>query len=401
MERKKVLMVMPVMKGGGAERVAALLMNEFHQNGFDVTFLLTSTGKEDVICRDLNPEIDLVCLQEQLPDESIVRKGTMKLMRLYSTVFSRMFEAFGKNVPSHFAYWSFMSQYRKEIAGIRRLLEAKPDMTVISFLQPSIPMVLLAANGLPNRVIFSERGNPERLMKHRYGRNFIEKYYKNVNAAVFQTEEAKNTYPPCVAEKGVVIPNPIKSDLPEPFFGERNHNITTFCRISKQKNLPMLLEAFRLLHEEYPEYVLRIIGDTLNEEGEQVQKELAERIAEWHLEESVAWCPFSLNVHEEIREDCMYVNSSDYEGMSNAMLEAMAIGMPVICTDCPIGGAHAAIEDGANGLLVPVGDARAMYTAMKRLIEDRELAETISRSAAEIRKTLSLERIAGRWMELL
>ena len=163
----------------------------------------------------------------------------------------------------------------------------------------------------------------------------------------------------------------------------------------------MLLEAFRLLHDEYPEYVLRIIGDTLNEEGEKVRKELIDRIAEWHLEESVAWCPFSSTVHEEILKDCMYVNSSDSEGMSNAMLEAMAIGMPVVCTDCPIGGARAIIRDGENGLLVPVGDPEAMYRAMKRIIEDEDLARRLSGNAAELRKKLSLESIAERWMELL
>ena len=106
-------------------------------------------------------------------------------------------------------------------------------------------------------------------------------------------------------------------------------------------------------------------------------------------------------MHEDIIEDFMYVNSSDYEGISNAMLEAMAIGMPVVCTDCPIGGAHATIQHEVNGMLVPVGDARAMYLAMKQIIEDEELAQRIACNAAKLRETLSLENIAKQWMELL
>jgi glycosyltransferase involved in cell wall biosynthesis len=97
----------------------------------------------------------------------------------------------------------------------------------------------------------------------------------------------------------------------------------------------------------------------------------------------------------------MYVNSSDYEGISNAMLEAMAIGMPVVCTDCPIGGASATIRDGENGLLVPVGDTEALCDAMKRIIEDAVLSASLSENAAGIRDELSIERICVKWMDLI
>lgn len=392
------MMVMPVMKGGGAERVAALLMNEFHRCGYDVKFLLTSSASEEVINRDLDEHIPLILLQEQLSDKKDYK---MKATRIYSSLFSKIFEGFKKPVPAHFAYWSFVSQYKEEIEGLRSIMEQNPDMAVIAFLQPSIPMVLLAAKGLPNRIIISERGNPERLMKNRYGKPFIEKYYKRADRVVFQTEEAKKTYPKEIAEKGVVILNPIKSDLPEPYHGERNKTITTFCRISKQKNLPLLIEAFALFHKGFPDYSLKIIGDAINEEGIAVQQALKNEIQQLGLEDYVKIYPFRADVHKDVIRDAIYVNSSDYEGISNAMLEAMAIGMPVVCTDCPIGGAHAAIEDGVNGMLVPVQDAEAMYTAMRSIIEDDEFASKLSRNAADIRNTLSLENIASQWMELL
>ena len=77
------------------------------------------------------------------------------------------------------------------------------------------------------------------------------------------------------------------------------------------------------------------------------------------------------------------------------------IGMPVVCTDCPIGGAKATIRDGENGLLVPVGDVHALYTAMKRVFEDRELSDSLSREAVLIREELSLANIAKRWLALM
>ena len=395
---KKIMMVVPVMKGGGAERVAALLINEFHKNECQVEFVITSSSKEEVIRNELNEDIPLVLLQDKVEKNQDVKAKNLKV---YSSLCCRVFEMFGRPVPSYFAYVSFVAQYGKEIQELREMMKADPGMTVITFLQPSIPMVLLAARGLPNKIIFSERGNPERLMKHRYGKKFIEKYYTRAEVAVFQTEDAKKAYPSCIQEKGIIIPNPIKDNLPESYHGKRNKNITTFCRISLQKNLPMLIEAFAKLHQGYSEYKLRIIGDTFNKEGEEVKKSLDQQIQEAGLEEVVEFRPFNMNVHEEIIRDAMYVNSSDYEGISNAMLEAMAIGMPVVCTDCPVGGARSVIEDKENGLLVGVNDVEGMYLAMKEIIEHIEFAEKLSVNASKLKEQLLLQNIAKRWMDLI
>lgn len=394
-------MVMPGMLGGGAERVAAQLLNEFQRNGCKCEFLLTSMSAENAVNTDLDKSIPLTSLKDNKFRVSAITKVFYAVLFLYATVFCKLFEKAHKNVPAHFAYVSFVSQHYKEIRQLRQYLKNNPDATIITFLQPTIPLVLLASRGLPNKVIFSERGDPKRLMKHRYGEKFIRKYYNRANAVVFQTEDAKNTYPENISKKGVVISNPIKSDLPEAYHGERNKNITTFCRISAQKNLPILLEAFNKLQKEHPGYTLRIIGDVLNDEGKAVEKQMKSYIEENNLTASVVFEPFNANVHQTVIKDAMYVNSSDYEGISNAMLEAMAIGMPVVCTDCPIGGARATIKDGENGLLVSVGDADAIYLAMKKVIEDDKFAKRLSLGAEKIRDELSLEKIAKKWMGLL
>jgi len=398
---KKVMMVMPHMVGGGAERVAALLVNYFSDHGLDAEFVLTADRAGEVVRCDLKEEISLRLLREELGEETAVEKLRYFPAKIASKIVCRVFEKLHKPVPAYWAYLSLLWQHHREIKTLRNAMLENPEMTVVSFLQPAIPVVLLAGRGLPNRIIISERCDSKRLMKKRYGKEFIKKYYPRANEAVFQTEDARDGYPEVIAQKGRVIPNPIKENLPLPYTGERKCNITTFCRISEQKNLMLLVDAFHMLHQDYPEYILRIIGDAPNDEGKRVVDELTARIEQLEIKEAVHLLPFSGTVHEEILQDCMYVNSSDYEGMSNAMLEAMAIGMPVVCTDCPIGGARAIIRDGENGLLVPVGDPEAMYRAMKRIIEDKELARRLSVNAAELRETLSLESIAERWMELL
>lgn len=99
----------------------------------------------------------------------------------------------------------------------------------------------------------------------------------------------------------------------------------------------------------------------------------------------------------------MFVLSSDYEGLSNSMIEAMAMGVPVIATDCPIGGSRTYIQDGYNGLLVPVGDAETMCSAMLKLADNSENSEyydNISKNSEKIRKNMKCEIIADKFIEL-
>lgn len=401
MNKKKVVMVIPHMVGGGAERVAAQIMNKLNERGYDTRFILTSAKKNEVVRSDLNEKTDLILLTEEMKTETAGQKIAHIPARAYSTIFGKLYEKQGKYVPASIGKATIEWQYHREIKWLRNYLKQNLDITVIVFLQPSIPMVLLAAQGLPNKVIISERADPNRLMKKRYGKPFIEKYYTRADAAVFQTEEAKSVYPEAISKKGTVIFNPLKDNLPQPYHGERNKYITTFCRISNQKNLPLLVEAFSHVHSKHPDYTLRIIGDAPNEEGREVLQAIDQQLDKLNLKESVKLEPFMKNVHEAIIKDAMYVNSSDYEGISNAMLEAMAIGMPVVCTDCPIGGAKATITDGENGLLVPIQNSEALSSAINRVIEDKEFADKLSQNASQIREELSLDKITEKWMQLL
>ena len=400
-ESKQVLMVIPHMLGGGAERVSAQIINTMNNRGYETTYMLTSSKKYEVVNTDLNDKTPLVLLTEELNKETALQKICYLPQKFVSTLVGKMYEKIGKDVPAFAGKACIVNQYHREIKYIRNLLKENPDMAVIAFSQPGMPIVALASRGLPNTVVLSERADPNMLMKKRYGRKFIEKYYDRADKMVFQTEDAKAVYPENIAKKGTVISNPIKAGLPQPYFGERNNYITTFCRISKQKNLPVMVEAFAKIHAEYPQYVLRIIGDAPNAEDKQELEDIKRQIAELGLTDAVVFEPFMSNVHEAIIKDAMYVSSSDYEGISNAMLEAMAIGMPVVCTDCPIGGAKATIKDGENGLLVPIKNPDELYKAIKRVIEEDGLSDKLSHNAARLREELSLDKTTDKWLSVL
>ena len=106
-------------------------------------------------------------------------------------------------------------------------------------------------------------------------------------------------------------------------------------------------------------------------------------------------------MHKEILEDAMYVNTSDYEGISNAMLESMAIGLPVICTDCPIGGARQTIRDHENGILVPSQDVKALSNAMNEVIENPFLCSFLSKNSTSLRDKLNVVDTSNLWLKLL
>jgi len=97
----------------------------------------------------------------------------------------------------------------------------------------------------------------------------------------------------------------------------------------------------------------------------------------------------------------MFVSTSDYEGLSNSMIEAMAIGMPCVCTDCAGGGAKMMIQDHENGILVPVGDKQAVYDGMVEIINDNELEKKLSINASDVKNQLCVERIVSQWEKMI
>lgn len=95
----------------------------------------------------------------------------------------------------------------------------------------------------------------------------------------------------------------------------------------------------------------------------------------------------------------MFVLSSDYEGISNSMIEALAMGIPVISTDCPAGGSRMYIKNNENGILVPVGDKKALAEAMMKLAGNPEFAKQLSVNALKVKEQYALEKIADRFLE--
>ena len=283
----------------------------------------------------------------------------------------------------------------ERILSIRRIIKAHPNATIISFEYFVNMQTIVASLGLQNKIIISERNDPMR----RGGefplcliRNFL---YRLSNCLVCQTIDAQKYFPPGIQKMSVIIENPLFNNLPNPYLGVRKKVIVNFCRIEKQKNLKLLIDAFKDFHVVHSEYNLKIYGD--GNDYETIEKYITENNASSyvHLHHGIS------NIHQEIIDSAMFVSSSNYEGLSNSMIEAMALGIPTIATDCPCGGARTIIKNEINGILVPVGDKTEMVVAMNRICSDETFAKKLSENAIKIRERLSVGKIASKWEKLL
>lgn len=349
---RKIVFIVPQLHGGGAERVTAVLAN--------------------ALCRDPQRQIHLLAYRHG--------EGDYPLDDRVVCHYLRETRAGGHDLAAKLRFFR------------RTLRQIGPDC-VITLAGPSLVALLTAAmagTGIP--LILSERNDPNRYPASRILRLTRLISYALCSGVVFQTRDAMDYFPGHVRRKGTVICNPITGSLPQCQEGQREKRIVNWCRLNPQKNLDLLLDAFGDLAEKYPAYTLEIYGD-----GEERQR-LTEKVRRMGLTDRVVLHGHCTGVHAQVRGAALFVSSSDYEGMSNSMLEAIALGIPSICTDCPIGGAREIIEDGVNGILVPTGDRAALAAAMDRVLTDGVLAEKLSREGRKLRQTISADAVADRWM---
>lgn len=281
------------------------------------------------------------------------------------------------------------------IKEIRMIVKKEKIDTIIAFSHYHAMRAVIACIGLNVKIIGSERNDPAQLKNRKlinFARNIL---YRRLDCLVCQTKDAKEYFPKKIQRKAEVILNPISENLPKPYIGEREKKIVSFSRFEQQKNIPMLIEAFSKIHSKYPDYILELYG-----EGSE-KNNIIKLVENKGLSDVVKICEFTQNIHEKVLKSSMFVLASNYEGLSNSMLEAMAIGIPTIVTDCPCGGARMVIKNRENGILVPVGNVDKLVENMKELIENKELALKLEQNSIKIREELAPNKIVKLWEKVI
>jgi glycosyltransferase involved in cell wall biosynthesis len=340
------------LTGGGAERVICNLANFLIEKGHQATIIT-------------NVEADGF----YAPDSRIGR-------------YVLLYDKERKNPLFNFLHC--MKRLKKYVT------ENSSDHYVV-FLPLTTVMLLSLRKKISGRILVSERGDPEqnsKLMKF-----FLKKWISRADGVVFQTEVAKAWYEPYLKKaENVVIPNAINPAFIRPKYeGERDKVIIGAGRLNDQKNFSLLISSFARIAEKFPEYKLVIYGKgSLLESLQNLAKEKG-------VGDQVEFPGYVPDMPEILEKASMFVLSSDYEGMPNALMEAMALGVPCVSTDCGGGGARFLIQDSVNGLLVPIQDEDAMAQAMEKILNAPEMAAKLGENGRKLQQTLAPEKIYGEW----
>lgn len=355
---KKIVFHLNCLERGGAERVVANLSGQFAEHGYEVYIATEWQGEDEYTIDSRVRRVHVGPTAEQ------EKKGRV-------------------------------SVFLARIANLRRFLkEAEPDI-VIAFARKANYRALTATIGTKLPVLISVRINPIGYYDFLSDKIQIPLLFRRAAGCVFQTPAQRDFFPKFMKEKSRIILNPINDKfIGNPIPAQREKAVVHSGRLVDFKNQLMLVRAFVAVHEKHPDYVLKIFGpDSFDGTKEKLEALIHEKQAEEFV--------FLMGGSDQLEKDMLHgaaaAFSSDYEGMPNAMLEAMALGLPTVATDCPPGGPGMVIRQEENGLLVPVGDERAMAAAINRLIEDSELADRLGRNAARISEKANAETIFREW----
>ncbi len=336
---------------GGAERVVSILASYMAEQGMNVEILTYYDRKKSY---EIHPDVKLTAVETMTGSRSKV----------------------------------------KNFLAIRKYFREHAK-AVISFLAPFNIMAIAANFGSGIPIVVADRNDPRKVPSNiavRKARDFL---YRFATGVVVQTKKNQEYFDGTVQKKSQVIYNPI--DLKEKagmaLQCPKEKKIVTAGRLMPQKNHKMMIMAFSDVLKSHPDYHLVIYGEGPSRD------ELEKMIKELGLEGKILLPGNIEDVHEHMKNAEIFVLSSNYEGMPNALIEAMCLGLPSISTK--VSGAADLIADHENGLLTDLDDQKQLTNAMLELIENQDLRGKIANSAVKLNEELKVSKIVQQWIEYI
>ena len=342
----KITFVTSTLTSGGSERVISLLANNLAERGYQVEII-----------------------------------GLMKHFVFYP-ISGKVRVTFAENCgkKSIIAKMMWLREYVKE---------NKPDV-VIPFMIPVYLTTLLSLVGMRVPIITSERNDPASFsLPWRLARRIL---LPTATCHVVQTQKIKDYYTEDIRKKTVIIYNPVTEKVfhqkPEP----KEDVFINVARLFPQKNQRMLINAFASIGEQLPGWKLKIYG-----EGP-LREELQSQIEQLGLHDRVLLCGRSEQVLEEMNRSKVFVMSSNNEGLSNSMIEALCLGLPIVTTK--VSGTEELVEDGKNGFLCNIGDEKALAELMLKTAQDGNMNNMSEQNKAKA-NLFKEEQIVDQWEKLI
>ena len=353
--QKTIMLYLNSLHKGGAERVFAQLAGRFAEDGYQ-TVLVTSfsdPGREEY---PLPENVKRINMEPERKQESRLRRNV------------------------------------RRVSMLRRLCrEYKPALLITCMQEPNFRGVLAAA-GLPTKLLVSVCSAAEMEYAGKLGFLVGKVLMPTAEGCVFQTEEEKRWFPQRLQNKSRIIMNQVSESFFEAQHTGARHDIVTVGRLNAAKNQALLIRAFARIAPETEDRLLLYGAGELHDD-------LQAQIDALGLADRVKLMGLSADVANAVKDAKIFAFSSDYEGLPNALLEAMALGLPCVSTDCRGGGPAMVIQNGVNGLLVPAGDEEALAAAMLRLLRNPEEAEQLGKAARKTAESFRPETVFALWRD--
>ncbi|MFA9559306.1 glycosyltransferase [Evansella sp. AB-rgal1] len=364
MKKPTIVIVHPHLNVGGAEKMIAFVANNLSSQ-YKVHLALIKNTK---ISLELSPDITIHTFG--LNEGQAIRK--MSIVKA----------------------WIYTRSIKRQIASLCKGVNAD---IALAFDDRISLLTWWALRKMPCITLFSQRADPYNKTKlWKIVTSFL---YRHCDGIVFQTEMAKRFYDLPEKKHTSIIPNPaierssFNRDKQKMFLP--SHYIVSAGRFQFRKGFDVLIKAFKIVSNKYPEYRLLIYG-----EGDE-RENLLNLINEYELEHVVDLPGSVLNVMDRCRGAEMFVLPSRSEGIPNVLIEAMVNGLPCIATDCTPGGARLMLNDGECGLLVPIDDEQELAEAIINYIKKPELRTSKINNAFVWLEQFNEDDIKHKWLSFV
>lgn len=291
------------------------------------------------------------------------------------------------NIESSPKNENFIFRNVRRTIGLRRILKKyKPD-TLVSFMGEPNFRSIVACIGLKIRTVISVRNDPQREYGSLLTRLLAKSLFRFADYTVFQTEDARLWFPKSIQCKSGIILNPVDETFFSTRFDSERHDIVTTGRLVSQKNHKLLIKAFSQIADK--------IDDNLYIYGEgELRHELEQLVFDLNMQNRIFLPGVVKNVPETIKSAKLFVLCSDYEGLPNSLMEAIALGIPCISTDCPCGGPKMLLN---KNFLVPINDISQLSELILKMVKKNIRANNYLVDANLFRS----QHIIKEWFEVI